>query len=306
MGSIRSTNTGRTQLLEPEHLVGRSAVCALHLDERYISAQHALLRYSRDAWQLKDLGSRNGTFLDGAPVKPGEERSASVGSKIAFGKLDQEWELVDASPPEVMAVPIEGGEPVLLQGEFMALPSNDDPRATIYRLEGSWVLEPQDEPVAPIRNLQVFDVAGRAWRFCCPDTSVPTSLDMPGADLRVPELRLAFSVSRDEEHVQLQLTCTDTTIDMGTRSHNYLLLTLARRRAADAAQGLEAPNCGWINLDELAHDPAMAPPQLNIDVFRIRRQFAAVGVLDAAGIIERRPRTRQLRIGTGHILITTL
>ncbi len=228
---------------------------------------------------------------------------------MAFGKLDQEWELVDASPPEVMAVPVEGGEPVLLQGEFLALPSNDDPRATIYRLEGSWVLEPQDEPVAPIRNMQVFDVAGRAWRFCCPDSSVPTSLDMPGGDLRVPELRLAFSVSRDEEHVehvQLQVTCAGSTIDMGTRTHNYLLLTLARRRAAEAAQGLDAPNCGWIDLDELTHDPAMAPPQLNIDVFRIRRQFAGAGVLDAAGIIERRPRTRQLRIGTGHISITTL
>src|SRR5258708_3755360 len=158
MGSIRSTSTGRTQLLEPEHLVGRGAMCALRLDERYISAQHALLHYSRDAWQLKDLGSRNGTFLDGAPVKPGEERAAGAGCKMAFGKLDQEWELVDASPPEVMAVPVEGGEPVLLQGEFLALPSNDDPRATIYRLEGSWGPEPHDQPGPPSRHIPVLDV----------------------------------------------------------------------------------------------------------------------------------------------------
>jgi hypothetical protein len=50
----------------------------------------------------------------------------------------------------------------------------------------------------------------------------------------------------------------------------------------------------------------MAPPQLNIEVFRIRRQFAAAGVVDAANIVERRPRTRQLRIGTGRVSITTL
>ena len=48
----------------------------------------------------------------------------------------------------------------------------------------------------------------------------------------------------------------------------------------------------------------MTPPQLNIDVFRIREQFAKAGVVDAAGIIERRP--GQLRVGTGRITITTL
>jgi hypothetical protein len=47
----------------------------------------------------------------------------------------------------------------------------------------------------------------------------------------------------------------------------------------------------------------MAPPQLNLDVFRLRRQFAALGIVDAANIVERRPRTRQLRIGTARLQI---
>jgi hypothetical protein len=113
-------------------------------------------------------------------------------------------------------------------------------------------------------------------------------------------------VSRDEEHVELHVTCAGKKLDMGARCHNYLLLTLARRRATEAPQGPNDPSCGWINQDELAHDPALAPPQLNIDVFRIRKQFAAAGVLDAANIIERNARTKQLRIGTGHISIKTL
>jgi hypothetical protein len=50
----------------------------------------------------------------------------------------------------------------------------------------------------------------------------------------------------------------------------------------------------------------MAPPQLNIDVFRIRKQFSLLGVIDAASIVERRPGTHQLRIGTGAITITKL
>ena len=47
----------------------------------------------------------------------------------------------------------------------------------------------------------------------------------------------------------------------------------------------------------------MAPPRLNIDVFRIRQMFEGIGLIDAANIIERRLRARQIRIGTGLITI---
>jgi hypothetical protein len=43
--------------------------------------------------------------------------------------------------------------------------------------------------------------------------------------------------------------------------------------------------------------------QLNVDIFRTRRQFAEVGIVDAAGIIERRPRARELRLGVERISI---
>ena len=60
---------------------------------------------------------------------------------------------------------------------------------------------------------------------------------------------------------------------------------------------------GWVYQDDLEHDPSMAAERLNVDVFRIRQQFAEAGVLDAARIIERRPRSRQLRIGTRNLTI---
>jgi hypothetical protein len=91
---------------------------------------------------------------------------------------------------------------------------------------------------------------------------------------------------------------------MGTRRHNYLLLTLARQRLEDAKSNLPETSCGWVDLEELSHDPTMAPPQLNIDVFRIREQFAKAGLADAAEIIERRP--RKMRIGTGRLTIEKL
>jgi pSer/pThr/pTyr-binding forkhead associated (FHA) protein len=308
MGSIRKLTSTKTQLLEPEHLVGRAPASALGLTHRYVSAQHATIRWNGSRWELRDLGSRNGTFLDGNRLRSGEECPLRVGSRMAFGKLvAEQWELVDESAPRIMAVPVDGGDPVLLDGDLLALPSNDDPRVTIYRNpEGVWVLEQPTESIVPITNLQTFDVDGRVWRFCCTESVRTTSLAVAPAELEVRYLQLSFSVSRDEEFVQLHMTCGGSSFDMGARTHNYLLLTLARRRLEDADERIAETTCGWIYHEDLAHDPSMAAPQLNIDVFRIRKQFAAIGVVDAANIIERRPRTRQLRIGSGNISIAWL
>jgi hypothetical protein len=195
----------------------------------------------------------------------------------------------------------------LLDGDLLALPSNDDPRVTIYRdAKGAWVVEQPNESVMPIANLQTIQVDGRLFRFCCAENVRTTSLALTPTEFEVRQLQLSFSVSRDEEHVHLRMICGEVSVDMAARTHNYLLLTLARRRLEDAAEGATEMASGWVYQEDLAHDPTMAPPQLNIDVFRIRKHFAAAGVLDAANIIERRPRTRQLRIGTGLLSIDPL
>jgi len=307
MAVILETSTGRTLPLEPEHLVGRAPLCALSLSQRFVSARHAILRWTGERWELKDLGSRNGTFLDGHKIGPGEEHHARQGARIAFGTVEQQWELVDASPPSVMAVPVEGGEPVFLDGDLLALPSSDEPFVTIYPSpEGGWLLEQPDDSTTPVTNLQIFEIAGRSWRFCCPERVLKTSLADDPPELEVRHLELTFSVSRDEEHVELRVSCGARSFDLGARSHHYTLLTLARRRLDDAAQGLPETSCGWTYQEDLWVRPDMTPAQLNLEVFRLRKQFAALEVFDAARIIERRPRTRQLRIGTGRISIILL
>ncbi len=302
MGQVRHVGTQRTQLLEPEFVVGRAPTCGLRLRERYVSAQHALVRWGMCGWELKDLGSRNGTFLNGSRLEAGREYQLVHASKIAFGRSAQEWELFDTLPPSVMAVPANGGPPVLLDGELLVLPSNEDPRVSIYRDVDGWVLE-QPDSIQPVANQQTFGVDGVTWKFCCVEQMPKTSFEDMRRELEVRQLSLLFTVSRDEEHVELQAQCGSTTIKLGARSHNYLLLTLARQRVSDTSQGLAEESCGWVYLEDLGHDPSMAPPNLNIDVFRVRKHFASVGVVDAANIVERRPRTKQIRIGTGALRI---
>jgi pSer/pThr/pTyr-binding forkhead associated (FHA) protein len=302
MGSICNRVTGERLLLEPEHLIGRLASCGLRLNEKYISAQHALLRWIGSGWRLKDLGSRNGTFLDGARVTPGNDYDVRCGSTIAFGKVvEQVWVVVDDGAPENMVVPLDGGGPVLIEGELLALPSSDDPQVTLYRrLDGSWVLERNDQ-ANPITSMQVFELGGRPFRFCAIDSFAATSIATTAFEVR--QLELVFHVSQDEEFVKLEMIAGGDKVDLGCRGHNYLLLTLARARLADQKLGHPDPACGWVCWQDLAHDPSMAPPQLNIDVFRIRKHFARMGVSDAAEIIERRPRTGQMRLGVSQIKI---
>jgi hypothetical protein len=312
MGAIREMSTGRACLLEADHVIGRAPApkCSLTLNEPYVSGVHAELRWTGQAWEVKDRGSRNGTYLDGRRIDPGVPYAVALGCKIGFGRVERAWEMVDDSAPVAMAVPLDGSEPVTLDGEFIALPSRDDPRATIYRgSDGSWVLESPDDPPRAIAHMQTFEAAGRLWRFCRSDLS-PSTLAASGLStvigLHVRDLSLFFSVSRDEEYVSLRMTCGHRDFDMGARQHNYLLLTLGRRRLAEASQGIPEASCGWVDQDDLSHDPSMAPPQLNCHVFRIREQFAKAGVADAAAIVERRPRPWQLRVGTGRIAIATL
>ena len=151
---------------------------------------------------------------------------------------------------------------------------------------------------------RAFEIASGIWQICeAPSSRWPMLVEPRSALPAIGEAHLSFEVSSDEEHVHLRMTSGRRTFDMGSRAHNYLLLTLARQRLQDQEKGLADTRCGWMLQDDLAPDPMMAPPRLNIDVFRIRRQLAARGIVDSAGIIERRPRARQLRIGTGHLCV---
>lgn len=305
MAHLTEVSTGRQLALEADYVIGRASLSSLRIPERYVSARHAVLRWSGNDWEIQDLGSRNGTFLDGRHVEPGAYVKVPLGAQLAFGRREQAYRLVDGSAPRIMAVRLRDAEAAVLEQELIAIPSQEDPSFTIYRAsDGTWLLE-QAASVTPIVDQQRFSAGGDTWKFCCPDLLSRTSLASL-LTVDVQHLHLKFLVSRDEEYVELKVAGGQTTYDLGARSHHYLLLTLARRRLADERDGIPDGSAGWVYQEELSRDPSMAPPQLNLDVFRIRKQIAAVGILDGASIIERRPRTRQLRVGTKHISVEVL
>jgi len=56
------------KVLYRDFRIGRDDGCEIHLDDPMISRRHAEVSYDEGLWWIRDLGSRNGTQLDGHRV----------------------------------------------------------------------------------------------------------------------------------------------------------------------------------------------------------------------------------------------
>src|SRR5438552_6262510 len=69
MAALCDTNTGRTYPLRgPALTVGRYAECDIQIKDRQVSGRHATILRAGDAYYLSDLGSSNGTFVNGKQI----------------------------------------------------------------------------------------------------------------------------------------------------------------------------------------------------------------------------------------------
>jgi hypothetical protein len=65
--------------------LGRAQTARVVLDDSSVSAQHALLRPQNDGWSIEDLGSRNGTLVNGRPVT--SQTQLSCGDAVQLGRV---------------------------------------------------------------------------------------------------------------------------------------------------------------------------------------------------------------------------
>jgi hypothetical protein len=287
--------------LQSHTLVGRAQPCGLRLDDALVSSEHASLSWQDDAWFVRDLGSRNGTFLNGARIEAAIAYRCEQGAVLAFGDQRVEWELADASEPCAMAVPLRGGEPCMMRHGIIAIPSAENPLASVHQSAGgAWLFE-LGEQVEQIDDGSLIHVAGENFRFHRPHVWLPT--ESPGQrPFALESTQLCFRVSRDEESVEIDLRCHGQSISLGSRTPFYLLLTLARIRVEQRG----TPTAGWVHWSELALVLRAEQSEINLWVHRIRERFAEIGVVRPGSIIERRSRAGQLRIGVDNIVINQM
>src|SRR4051812_18985783 len=65
---LRATVDGRAHDVGDGSVIGRGEDAAVRVDDPLVSRHHAVFRHTGSGWLLEDLGSSNGTFVDGARV----------------------------------------------------------------------------------------------------------------------------------------------------------------------------------------------------------------------------------------------
>jgi pSer/pThr/pTyr-binding forkhead associated (FHA) protein len=93
---------------EGEELAVRSPVATIGqgpqndvvLEDDSVSRSHARLEYGGGGWRLTDLGSVNGTAIDGVRLEPQVPTPLSPGATVRFGGVSARFQPVEAADPE--------------------------------------------------------------------------------------------------------------------------------------------------------------------------------------------------------------
>ena len=76
-------------------IIGRSAVNDMVVDEPGVSRQHAAIRGDRDGYWLMDLGSRNGTFINGTQIGA-EPIRLNNWDRVELGGMQTHWVFMES------------------------------------------------------------------------------------------------------------------------------------------------------------------------------------------------------------------
>jgi len=95
------------QILPGKFIIGREPDCQLAVDSSFVSRHHCVFLMDEYTVRIRDLGSKNGTFVNEEPVRSGE-RILTHGDTIRVGDLIIRFELsvgpsIATSSPETDA-----------------------------------------------------------------------------------------------------------------------------------------------------------------------------------------------------------
>jgi len=134
--AVDGSRSGVIHDLDTDDLsIGRDHSNSLCLNDRTVSRNHCVLQCADRVWRIRDLESRNGTFVNGLPVK---ERILESRDEIKVGAAqflflkDEEWDGPVQSNVDPESVPAT--RTVLLSPE-------EPPSVNVYRFAASLALE---------------------------------------------------------------------------------------------------------------------------------------------------------------------
>lgn len=296
---------GQYQSLGNRTLIGRAAYCGVVLTDPRVSAEHASVYFDKGFWYLRDLASTNGTFLDGAKIDLGRKHPLVPGAGIGFGAPTPTYRFINDEPPRMRLRNQTTGERLEPQLGLHVLPNEARPVVTIFQGLDGWY-EERDGAVRQLADFSEIEIDDERWTIEIPppgSETAQTGLARAGGWANFDDVFLRFDVSRDRESIVLLIVAGPESRVVTNRAYHELLLILAEARVRSAADGVAEPEQGWLHTDELCKRIAGDISKVNVDVFRARQQLDQLGVVESHRIVERRPNTRQLRLGTASVAI---
>lgn len=318
---IRHIETGQEHNISSEFLIGRSSRCDLVISDKLVSGQHAQLRWTGRAWQLRDLASRNGSYIDGARII--EPQDVVVGMKLAFGEPRATHEVIDATPPAPRAIDRDRGLS-RQTGRFLSLPTADNWQYMVFQdNEGQWNVEAADGARFPVRDGEQLTTGQNCWTLELPRFVERTERAVGPRFVRT-HAHMHFMVGADGQSIDIELSQAGEREFWPSRVHHHLLLRLAAERLRDQHNGESPERQGWMFVDILQEyfeglgRPRPSCNVLNQYVSRAREQCLAAGLFDAFDVIqrvkgvgahggvvdERQSSVGKIRLGIRHVEIT--
>ena len=282
MAYLRNLHTNEKLYLLNHHIFGRhSGAVDTTIDQPEVSKIHASIKWSGQHWQLCDL-SRNGTWLDKRRLPTAENIVLKTGQLISFANQSpHNWQVENLDSPCNLIVGLNECSSTTTLSHYHLIPNDEKPLAAIFlcQTRRQWVLEKyagnnsDTEHETIITNNDTIEFAQYKWRLFL-DSEQQQTLDLLNNKAKSEQCEFLFEVSLDEEHTQLSLRYQNDKVDLGERSHHYLLLHLARLKAEHANQGIDLKNQGWLNNELLAKELGFDPAHINLLIFRARKQMA--------------------------------
>ncbi|WP_428265166.1 FHA domain-containing protein [Haliangium sp.] len=303
MALLRHIASHESHALRALHLAGRARRHDLWLTNPRASTTHAELYWADSAWEVRDLGSSNGTFVGARRLVSGERMKIERGVRVAFGDLEDPFEVINDDPPVVMAKS-HGGRVIAAGSRTLAMP---DPESLIYEVmfvdqESRWVAEGRERPRFEVHDGDWIEAGGEMWQLFLPQEGSRT-LRKPSFFLNSLTLRVIVR----GDHTAIELEQGGDKRSFQHRAHHELIYVLAHARLRDADEASLPPSeHGWVDAHEL---PAMLSKSrdgnarsenwIDVAVHRIREMFDKAGVINASEAIERQP--GEIRLGVGKI-----
>ena len=297
MAVLINNQTQESCLLQSHHTFGRlNSSVNTFISDVYVSKIHAFIEWNDQHWLLRDVSS-NGTWLNGSKLARDQVAQLKVGDVLNFAsKSGYAFEVHDINAPCDCLIPIEHNSEAIQLEYFQLLPSKKSHNMVLSfnNQTYSWWQEILDDNLSQsklaseLNDQEYLDIDGLTWQLQINRTVADTQQLRPSVT-SLDELTFTFHTSLDEESTHVFMQSGEHNIDLLTRSHHYLTLCLARQRAKDIQEGYEDSEQGWVYAELLAKDLGVDASHLNIQIYRIRKQFvdALNNACESSNIIER-------------------